>query len=520
MRWFRLHVRVIALLTILVMSPITSASSPAPTQIAPLVSGDEPIVVTQHVIQTPNGPLEYEALAGRLPIRVDETGEVHAHVFFVAYVAKNRGANRPLTFAWNGGPTIPSIYLHTQALGPRLLTANGFVDNPITLLSTTDLVFYDPVETGFSRPAKPEFAAEFLTMKGDIAAASEFVRAYRARFGGETQPLFILGESYGAWRAAGVADFLVKRGVDLAGLVLVSGGFAGLKTSIAFGQAMNVQARTATAFYYKRLPPDLMRDRDATIKMVNDWVNSTYLPALSHPDALSAKDRSAVVMDLARFTGVRPDQIDPETMTMSTRDFLWGFFGGKKVLSDLDMRIVGDVPENPKRALYISQYLRGELGYATDLGYSGELGYNTNLPYRAIEAGYVPALDLARRSTGMQWFYNQSDNASAALAKDIPTGDFFDLAAENPPWITNAMNADTRLRVFTATGRYDPTNQCEGLAVSTAKLDASLTKRIINRCYEGGHMMYNDPSTRAALMRDISTFMGDTIHDDARSPAK
>ena len=475
----------------------------------PLVSGDEPIVVTRHSLHTPGGTLDYEARAGRLPIRVDETGEVHAYVFFVAYVVTNRDGRRPLTFAWNGGPTVPSIYLHTEFLGPRRLERSGFVDNPATALAATDLVLYDPVETGFSRPAKPEFAAEFLNMKGDIAATSEFVRAYRERFGAETQPLFILGESYGAWRAAGVSEFLANRNVGIAGVILISGGFAGTKPSLAFSHAMDIQARAAGAFYYKRLPPELMRDRAETLRIVDQWAASTYLPALEHVAELSPADRASIARQLAKFTGFPPEQVDPNTLVVNTSDYLSGFFAPDKArsLSELDLRITGEEPVEPTRSLQISRYLRGELGYNTDLSYSGELSYPGDVSYRALESGYVPTPGPARRRTGAQWSYNQSEEAPAALEKLRATGDAADLEAVNPPWIENAMTAEPNLRVFVALGRFDPTNSCEGVARIVAGLGLGMAGRIQSSCYEGGHMMYRDESERVRLSVDLAKFI-------------
>ena len=477
--------------------------------IPPLVTGDEPIVVTRHSLQTPSGPLQYEARVGRLPIRVDETGEVRAHLFFVAYVVTNRGANRPLTFAWNGGPTIPSIYLYTELLGPRRLTPNGFVDNPQTALAATDLVLYDPVETGFSRPAKPEFAAEFLTMTGDIAAAGEFIRAYRERFDGETQPLFLLGESYGVWRAAGVSEYLVDRGVQLSGLILISGGFPGTAPSFPFSDAMNVQARTAGAFFYKRLPPQWLRDRNTTLEAVNDWVVSRYWPALEHVESLSSSERDTIAQQLAQFTGLRPAQVDRTTLVVTTDDYLSGFFPDDKrrPLSELDLRIKGDEPVDSNRARYISHYLRRELGYNTDLGYAGELNAATDLSYRSLEAGYVPASGPPRRSTGAQWTYDQTAEAPAALASLRATGDGKYLEAINPPWIANAMRSQPGLRVFVALGRFDPTNSCEGVTYIAAHLPAGLPQRVTTRCYEGGHMMYRDEPERVRLSTDLAEFV-------------
>jgi hypothetical protein len=492
-----------------VAMPGRAAVALAPAEhsvITPLMEGDEPIVVTRHVIRTPKGPLVYEARVGRLPIRVDETGEVHAHIFFVAYVVTNRGHDRAVTIAWNGGPTVPSSYVHTELLGPRRLVKGAFQDNPATLLAASDLVFMDPVETGFSRPARPEFAPEFLNMMGDVAATSEFIRAYRTRFGVEDNPLFVLGESYGGWRAAAVADMLTGQGVKLSGLIIVSGGFAGVPIPSTLNDANLIQTRTATAFHFEKLPPALMRDRDATLKMVDRWANTTYLQALDHPDRLSSAERAGVISDLARFTGVKPDQIDPKTMEMSTNAFLAHLVGGV-TLSDEDSRIVGSLRPAPDRALAISRYLRGELQYSTDMTYAGDPYARTDMAYRSIEAGYVPVPGPAHRSTGAQWHYNQSPNADAALQKVIAEGDVKYLENENPPWVTNAMTRDTSLRVFTAMGRFDPTNMCEGQVARTATLSPQLAGRVDNHCYEGGHLMYRDEDAILRLSGDLVHFV-------------
>lgn len=121
-------------LALTVIAPASESAALPASIIRPLIAGDEPIVVTTHTITTSTGELTYKARVGRLPIRVDETGEVHGYVFFTAYVVKNRGANRPLTIAWNGGPTVPSIYVHTEFLGPRLVSKAGIADNPLCVV--------------------------------------------------------------------------------------------------------------------------------------------------------------------------------------------------------------------------------------------------------------------------------------------------------------------------------------------------------------------------------------------------
>jgi carboxypeptidase C (cathepsin A) len=494
------------------------ASEPAGRVIAPLLAGDEPIVVTEHTIKTAHGPLQYEARAGRLPIRVDQTGEVHGYIFFVAYVVKNRGVNRPLTIAWNGGPTVPSIYLHTEALGPRLVTKDGFVDNPDTPLETTDLVFYDAIETGFSRPSKPEFAQEFFSNRGDFAATAEFVRAYRERFDAETQPLFLLGESYGGFRAAAVGNFLVKRGVNLSGLIIVSGGFAGVNPPFNFQDAMQVPQRTATAFYYKRLPPELMRDREATLKQATDWATNVYWPALNDAASLTDSQRTAIVDQLATYTGVRPDQIDHKTMILHVKDYLAGFFDTdpKRVLSYLDARkrVTGE-PVDQMRPLYISRYLRGELGYRTDLGYANPIGRtgDVNPGYLALEEGYMPTPGPEYKGSGAQWAQDNTPKGEEAWANVEATMEVKYVDTLNGHWLEDSLDKLPHMRIFVPMGRFDVSNMCAGQAQMSRFLKPDQASRVISKCYEGGHMLYQDAPARTQFLHDIANFIADTVAD-------
>lgn len=461
--------------------------------IAPLVQGDEAIVVTRHTVQTVKGPLEYEARAGRLPIRNDENGQVRAWIFFVAYVAKaDPGQRRPLTFLWNGGPTADSMLVHTEVFGPRRYTDNGMVDNAETLLTTSDLVFYDPVETGFSRPAQAD-DSEFLSTLGDFAETAEFVRSYRARFGAEKQPLFLGGESYGTWRVCGVTELLTKRGISVAGAILISGGVPGSLMPPTFQDAMYVPARTATAFELKKLPARWMRDKQATMNAVAEWTRTVYWPALDHRDTLSDSERDAIAKQLAAFIGLSEERIDRKTLVVSNRMYLKELFGSdeKKELNPYDMRIVGHEAEHPARSRILGDYLRHELGYNTDLAYHG------------LEDGYMPLPGPARRSTGERWAYNHVEITPESLARMNAGGG----PPLSQPWLQNAMRVDQAIRVFVAAGRYDSLNMCEGNRLMSAKLEPGLSHRFTHACYEGGHMMYRDQPTRLKISTDIAAFL-------------
>jgi len=477
-------------------APIKTDARMLPT----LVSGDEPVVVTDHRIETPHGPLLYEARTGRLAIRSEETGEVRGYIFFVAYAVKSKGPPRPITFAWNGGPTVASAIIHMEGLGPRRKTKSGMVDNAETLLTESDLVFYDALETGFSRPAKPEFAAEFLNLKGDVAATAEFIRAYRARFRTVDQPLFIAGESYGVFRAAAVADLLTERGEKIAGTILISGDIPSIPMSIAFYDAMHVPARAATAFFYHRLAPELMKDREATMKEVNQWATTVYQPALEHLDGLTDAERDKIAQELARYIGMRPDQVDRKTLVVHVSHYLPDFFDGDKtkVLSGHDTRELEGSTDLGSAPL-VDRYIRDELGYSTDLTYTG------------LEDGYMPTPGHPRRSSGEQFYYNQDGLTKADWDRTRKEGEVTYIARDNPTWITNAIRRDKAMQVFVASGRYDPLNMCEGDVAATATLPMELSSRIANHCYESGHVVYRDEAARLQLSHDLSDFVRRTL---------
>jgi hypothetical protein len=469
--------------------------------IAPLVQGDEPIVVSQHTVKTVTGPLTYQTQVGRLAIRRGDNGEVHGYIFFVAYRVKPRGnVPRPITFAWNGGPGVPSSIIHLGGMGPRMMVGKHIEDSPETLLRTTDLVFMDAMETGFSRPARERFASEFFTLRGDVAATAEFIRAFRTRLRATDQPVFIAGESYGVFRAAALSDFMVDRGDRLNGTILISGDFPNVPQPIAFYDAMHIPARTATAFYYKRLPPDLMRNRAATMKAVLDWAINVYQPALEHIDALSEAQKTRIITQLARYTGMKPEDFSRKTLVMHAGKFLTNFMGsdGENPLSEEDTRQL-QAKENLKGSPQaLDRYFRDELGYDTDLSYSW------------IEDGYRPEPGPKLRTAGGQFDYDLSI-PSDDWAETLKAGEVTWIARDNPPWMPNALRRDRRLRVFVATGRFDPLNMCEGDVRVTAQLPADERARVENHCYQSGHVIYADPAARHQILGDLAGFIDETI---------
>ncbi len=403
-----------------------------------------------------------------------------------------------MSFLWNGGSTEPSAWIHTEGFGPRRVEGGHFVDNAETLLMTSDLVFYDPVTTGFSRSARPEYDREFLTVLGDFAASTEFIRAYRTKFDSVEQPLFLIGESTGTWRAAGVLDTMAKRGDHVTGAVLVSGtgGMTSVLPYKTFMQALYVNSRVTTAFYFKKLAPELMRDRTATAKAGAEWAFGTYLPALEHIDKLTPPERDKIAQSLARFTGVSPTLIDRQTLVMTNLTYRTTLLGGDKAgsLAMLDMRKFGGMA--PLDAHLIGGYFREELGYRTDL------------TYQPIENGYMPQPGPDRRVNSTLWVWNQTPTAQAEWPERQRSG-----SGPPPglPWVETAMRTDKDLRVMITLGMYDSVNGCEGTARLTSSMEPDVAKRFVNVCYESGHLIYEDPQARPKLLADVARFIRDAL---------
>ena len=460
--------------------------------------GDEKIVITEHHrVLTSSGPLEYTAMVGRLPIREGVTGELKGYVGFVAYLKSAPNEVRPLTFLWNGGTVSSSTFIHVVGFGPRVIAKDRMVDNSDTLLQTSDLVFYDPITTGYSRASKPELQQQFLTVLGDFAEATEFIRAYRSRFDVREQPVFLIGESMGTWRAAGVQDLMTQRGDHVAGTILISA--SGGATSIlpySYTQAGYVQPRTAVAYYFKSLAPTLMADRTRTLKEVADWSYNVYRPALDHIAELDSARRDEVARQLAQYTGIPEKAIDRKTLVMTNLEFRTSFFGDARgVMNPFDMREFGDIVM-PDVGIY-THYLRNELQYATDLTYAPE------------ERGYATIPRPEAEFPAPKWIWNHEPGAQVEAERRIAAGGAVPPAGH---WLESAMTRDRQLRVMIATGIFDSLNGCEANIQSVIHFQPNIAKRFTNVCYDAGHVMYRDVSVRSQVSLDIQNFMKETMN--------
>lgn len=468
-------------------------------------SGEEKPVVTRHELSANGKPLRYTVTAGTLPI-TSATGEAEAHIFFVAYTVDNGGkaARRPLLFAFNGGPGSSSVWLHLGAMGPRRvkLPDDGsmppppyqLVDNTDTWLDQADLVFIDPVGTGFSRAAKPDQAGKFFSLKGDIDSVGEFIRLYLTRYGRWSSPLFLVGESYGTTRAAGLANHLFEHGIAFNGIILVSTVLNYSTISFAPGNdlpyVLFLPTYTATAWLHKRLSPDSGRDLPAALGEVERWATTDYLQALARGDRLSPAERQETIKRLARYTGLDERYIDNSNLRIEAPRFSAELLRGeKKTVGRFDSRLTGadlfaaaEGPDydpslaavRPPFTAVFNDYVRSELGYKADREYyilGGGIGH---------------------------WDWG-ANNAFADTGEALRTA-----FAKNP-----------HMKLFVASGTFDLATPylATDYTLNHLGLDPIARQNITAVRYDAGHMLYTDARSRARLKRDVAAFIRSTLSE-------
>ena len=319
---------------------------------------EEPPVVTRHEMKVGGKLQKYTVTTGFMPL-ANEEGKTEARIFFMAYTLdRPAGAPpRPLMFSFNGGPGSASVWLHLGALGPKrvkMLDDGGLpappyelVDNDQNWLEFTDLVFIDPVGTGYSRAVKPTDGKKYWGVTGDVQSIGEFIRLYLTRYERWASPLFLVGESYGTTRAAGLSGFLVDKGIALNGVVLVSSilNFQTARFTKANDLPFTLFLPTyaATAWYHKQLPADLQS------KPLREFLTrSSASPppsirtCLAKGDSLTPAERQQLADRLSRYTGLDPKYLDNTDLRIEIQRFCKELLRDeKRTVGRLDSRFKG-----------------------------------------------------------------------------------------------------------------------------------------------------------------------------------
>lgn len=497
---------------ILLLLVITVAAAPAPGQnrqtadtarpAPPAAPGAEvPPVVTHHEIRAGGRVLRYTVTTGLMPLRNDQ-GTTEANIFYMAYTLDGvtDRSRRPLMFSFNGGPGSSSVWLHLGALGPKRVRMEDdgwlppapyqLVDNDQTWLEFTDLVFIDPVGTGYSRAATAELGRKFWSLQGDIRSVGDFIRLYLGRNDRWSSPLFLVGESYGTTRAAGLASHLVDRGIALNGVVLVSTilnfGTTRWATGNDLPYALYLPTYAATAWYHGKLAPELQADLRRTLTEVERWASGEYLVALARGDQLSDDERRRTAAQLARYTGLSTRFVEQSNLRIELGRFMAELLRDEgATVGRLDTRFKGvNAIQGSERAEFdpsmsairppytamFNDYVRRELGYRSDLEYY-------------ILGGGI----------GSRWSF-ESDNEYVDVGENLRAA-----FARNP-----------HMRLFVAFGYYDAATPyyAAEYSLSHLRLPAALRQRISTGYYEAGHMMYIHVPSLAKLAEDVSGFVG------------
>jgi carboxypeptidase C (cathepsin A) len=474
-----------------------------PPQERPSPAPEEPPVITHHSITVGGKELRYTATTGMMPIK-NRDGETEARIFFMAYTldgVDNRN-QRPLTFSFNGGPGSASVWLHMGAIGPKRVPMNvdgtmppppyHVVDNQYTWLDQTDLVFIDPVGTGYSRALRPETASRFFSLQGDIESVGEFIRMYLTRYERWTSPLFLAGESYGTTRASALSGYLIGRGIAFNGIVLISTIMNFETTDFASGNdlpyIMFLPSYAATAWYHKKLPRDMQsKSVQKVVAEAEEFAANDYTLALQKGDRMSASERQDAVNKLARFTGLDPRFIDNANLRVSLNFFRKELLRDeKRSIGRLDARFKGYDSSNvtagpdfdPSEAAIRPPYTSTFNNYVRT-----DLNYKSDLEYYILGGGIGP----------WNWGTNNGYVDTSVALRDA--------LARNP-----------YLRIFVAMGYYDMATPYFAVQYTMhhISLDPGLLRNFSTGYYEAGHMMYIDEKQLGKLRSDVRKFIDES----------
>ncbi|HEU4326207.1 MAG TPA: peptidase S10 [Roseiflexaceae bacterium] len=477
------------------------------------------IVQTAHAVTIAGRTIQYTVTTGTIVLKeeAEQKGEdagksdgekPRASVFFIAYTRDDTddpGA-RPLTFSFNGGPGSSSVWLHLGVLGPRrvLLDQDGnmlpppfrLVENEYSLLDETDLVFIDPVSTGYSRPVQGEKAKQFHAFTKDIESVGDFIRLYTSRYQRWNSPKFLIGESYGTTRAGGLAGYLQERhSMYLNGIMLVSSILnfqtARFNPGNDLPYILILPTYTATAWYHKRLDAELQADLRAALDEVEDFALGDYTLALMKGDALPAEERARIAQRLARYTGLSVEYVERCNLRIEIMRFTKELLREQRLtVGRLDSRFKGVDRDAAGERFEFDPSLSGIMGpYSATFNHyvRADLGFASDLPYEILTGRVHP------------WSYGNFENRYVDVSETL----------------RQAMCVNPFLKVFIASGYYDLATPyyATDYTVNHLQLEPEARERISTAYYEAGHMMYVHIPSLARLKDDLAGFIRRTLSE-------
>jgi len=469
------------------------------------------LVTSQHSVRVGGKQLAYTVTAGTIVLKEEtsdrekesEGEKPKAEFFFIAYTLDGveDKTGRPVTFSFNGGPGSSSVWLHLGLLGPRRveMDAEGMplpppyrlVDNEHSLLDLTDLVFIDPVSTGYSRPVEGQKAREFHGFKKDIESVGDFIRLYATRYGRWTSPKYLAGESYGTTRAAGLSGYLQERhGLYLNGILLISSildfGTADFTPGQDLPYILFLPTYAATAWYHGKVRT--RKPLAAFLHEVERFALNEYTLALMKGTSLSKGERTRVITRLARYTGLSEDYLDRTNLRIEIMRFCKELLRDRRrTVGRLDSRFLGIDRDSAGETFEADPSMNAITGPYTAAFYDyvrGELKYESDLPYEILTPKVWP------------WSYAEFENRFVNVAETL----------------RKAIASQPSLKVHVANGFFDLATPYLATAYTFEHmgLDPSLHANVSMSYYEAGHMMYIHQASLAQLKKNLAKFIAET----------
>ena len=487
-----------------ILSTLTSFAQEKPEKELP--KGE--LFTSTHSVTINGKTIALSAETGTVQLR-DENDKPIALFGFTHYKKSNSDTNRPIMFAFNGGPLSASFWLHFGVLGPKRVAINdpkytkpapyNVVNNEFSILDKADLVMIDPVGVGFSKPIGEAKWKDFWGVDQDIRSIGLFIEQFLIKSDRMNAPKYLLGESYGTFRNAGLVKYLQDKGIAMNGVIMVSAVFE--LQHLLFGEGddlsylIHFPTYAATAWYHNKV-----RNKAGTIesflKDVRNFTENEYAPALLKGDQLTSSEKEAIAQKLADFSGLSKGYWINADLRVTNGEYFQELLRDNGLtVGRLDSRFTGINEDplsqsaftDPQSDAISSPYISAFKDYLyNDLKVRKDLSYTTSAGSRE----------------GFKWDWNHSGNVTWNAQVAIST----------LPDMTSAMKRNPNLKILILNGYYDLATVFYGVehSINHMGLDADLKKNIIMKYYEAGHMMYTHMPSMQKFKKDVDAFIDET----------
>ncbi|WP_288073105.1 hypothetical protein [Hydrotalea sp.] len=507
-KMYLLHIALFALFVQLLGQP---TPPPSHKPLNDTTSAKPVVAITHHSIVIAGKTVNYTATAGTLILN-NEKGEPIASFGFVAYTKDGVSdlSKRPVLFGYNGGPGSSSLWLHMGALGPRRVVVNDLAaptpppykveDNQNSILDVTDIVMIDPIGTGFSHAIGKAQNKDFWGVDQDLRSISNFIKEYITENDRWNSPKYLLGESYGTMRSAGVVNYLQERlGIAVNGVILVSSVLDLRQLTFGPGDdisyVMYLPTYAATAYFHHKLP-NQPANLPAFLEEVTNYAKGAYTTVLMLGDKIDAATKNAVAEKLAAYTGLSKDYLLKANLRVTEPQFTQELLRDQHLtVGRLDSRFTG-INQNllAENARFDPQSTAITPAYtATFLNYLyNELKVNKTMYYHIS----------AYNAEGFKWDWQRKGGLWGEGVYPPSTA----------PDLANAMSKNPNLKVLVFNGYYDLATPFYGTeyTMDHLGLEPAIQKNISMKYFDAGHMMYVHPASLVTFKKDIADFINST----------